>query len=538
MENQGFSILDYFVFISYCLLIVFIGLWVSRTKKGTTKTAQDYFLANKSLPWWAIGASLIAANISAEQMIGMSGSGYAIGLGVASYEWMSAITLIIVGKYFLPIFLEKKIYTMPQFLEMRYDGRVRTAMASFWLVVYVFVNLTSVLYLGALAMETIIGIPINYAIVGLAIFAAVYSIYGGLKAVAWTDVVQVIFLIGGGLVTTILALDAVSDGHGVIAGFMNLLEQAPEKFNMILKQGEMMIPDGNGGLKDAYMDLPGLGVLIGGMWIANLSYWGFNQYIIQRGLAAKTVKEAQRGVIFAGYLKILIPLIVVVPGIAAFLLTRDTGLIEPSDKAYPWLLHNFVPAGIKGLAFAALAAAIVSSLASMLNSTSTIFTMDIYKKFINTKVSDTKMVSVGRVTSFVALIIAVLSAQPLLGSLDQAFQYIQEFTGFVTPGVVVIFCFGLFWKRITPDAALTVAVLTIPLSFVFKLLWPSLPFIHRMGLVFLLLALIAIVISYSSTKLQKKGLELDRKLFKTDLKFNVLAILLSVIVMVLYLLFW
>ncbi len=538
MTNQGFSSLDYIVFITYCLLIVVIGLWVSRTKKGVKKTAQDYFLASKSLPWWAIGASLIAANISAEQMIGMSGSGYAIGLGIASYEWMAAITLIIVGKYFLPVFLEKKIYTMPQFLEMRYDGRVRTAMATFWLVVYVFVNLTSVLYLGALAIETIMGIPIGYAIIGLALFAAVYSIYGGLKAVAWTDVVQVIFLIGGGLVTTFLALDAVSDGQGVIAGFMNLLDQAPEKFNMILKEGELMIPDGNGGMKDAYMDLPGIGVIVGGMWIANLSYWGFNQYIIQRGLAAKSIKEAQRGVIFAGYLKILIPLIVVIPGIAAFVLTRDSGLIDPSDKAYPWLLHNYVPAGIRGLAFAALAAAIVSSLASMLNSTSTIFTMDIYKKFINKDVSDTKMVNVGRITSFVALIIAVLSAQPLLGNLDQAFQYIQEFTGFVTPGVVVIFCFGLFWKRINADAALTVAVLTIPLSFVFKLALPSIPFIDRMGLVFLLLALMAIIISYTSNKIQKQGLELKRSMFKTDVKFNVSAILLSVIVMVLYLLFW
>jgi solute:Na+ symporter, SSS family len=538
MTNQGFSTLDYVVFISYCLLIVFIGLWVSRTKKGTKKTAQDYFLASKSLPWWAIGASLIAANISAEQMIGMSGSGYAIGLGIASYEWMAAITLIIVGKYFLPIFLEKKIYTMPQFLEMRYDGRVRTAMATFWLVVYVFVNLTSVLYLGALAMETIMGIPIHYAIIGLAVFAAIYSIYGGLKAVAWTDVIQVVFLIGGGLVTTYLALDAVSGGEGFIAGFRELLEQAPEKFNMILEKGELMVPDGSGGFKDAYMDLPGIGVIVGGMWIANLSYWGFNQYIIQRGLAAKSVKEAQRGVIFAGFLKILIPLIVVIPGIAAFVLTKDTGVIDPSDKAYPWLLHNYVPAGIKGLAFAALAAAIVSSLASMLNSTATIFTMDIYKRFIHKEVGDSKMVSVGRITSFTALVIAVLSAQPLLGNLDQAFQYIQEFTGFVTPGVVVIFCFGLFWKKINSNAALTVAILTIPLSFLFKLAWPALPFIDRMGLVFLLLSIIAIAISYLGKKVSVKGLDLSKSIFKTDARFNILAILLSVVVMVLYLLFW
>jgi len=540
MGSVGFSTLDYAVFISYGLIIVFIGLWVSRTKKGEKKTAQDYFLASKSLPFWAIGASLIASNISAEQFIGMSGSGYAIGLGIATYEWMAAITLIIVGKFFLPIFIKKKIYTMPQFLEMRYDGRVRTAMATFWLLVYVFVNLTSVLYLGAIALKTIMGVPLFYGIIGLALFAAIYSIYGGLTAVAWTDVVQVIVLIGGGLVTTWLALDAVSDGNGFIAGFRELIERAPEKFNMILEKGQLIIPDGNGGTKDAYMDLPGIGVLIGGMWIANISYWGFNQYIIQRGLAAKNIREAQKGVIFAGFLKILIPLIVVIPGIAAFVLTKDSGtLLEPSDKAYPWLLHNFVPAGVRGLAFAALAAAIVSSLASMLNSTATIFTMDIYKRFIDKNVSDTKMVTVGRVTSLVALVIAVFTAKPLLGNLDQAFQYIQEFTGFVTPGVVVIFCFGLFWKRITANAALSVAVLTIPLSFAIKVLWSSLPFLDRMGVVFLTLSGIAILISFIERKTDDpKGIELYKGLFHTKMSFNIGAIVLTAIVAVLYIIFW
>ena len=540
MGNEHFSVIDYAVFIAYGLLIIFIGLWVSRTKKGKKKTAQDYFLASKALPWWAIGASLIAANISAEQMIGMAGSGFAIGLGIASYEWMAAITLILVGKYFLPIFLKKKIYTMPQFLEMRYDGRVRTVMATFWLLVYVFVNLTSVLYLGALALYTIMGIPLMYGIIGLALFAAIYSIYGGLTAVAWTDVVQVIFLIGGGLLTTYLALDAVSGGNGFIAGFKDLLEQAPDKFDMILQKGKLLIPDGQGGMKDAYIDLPGISVLVGGMWIANISYWGFNQYIIQRGLAAKSIKEAQRGVIFAGFLKILIPLIVVIPGIAAFVLTKDSStVIEPSDKAYPWLLHEFVPVGVKGLAFAALAAAIVSSLASMLNSTATIFTMDIYKKFINKKVSETKMVTVGRITSFTALVIAVLTARPLLGNLDQAFQYIQEFTGFVTPGVVIIFCFGLFWKRITANAALWVAILTIPLSFAFKIFWSGLPFLDRMGVVFLVLAAIAIIISFIESKTDDpKGITLYKGLFHTGTPFNIGAIVLCAIVSALYIIFW
>ena len=384
------------------------------------------------------------------------------------------------------------------------------------------------------------GIPLIYGLAGLALFAAIYSIYGGLTAVAWTDVIQVIFLIGGGLLTTFLALDAISGGEGVWQGFRELYSSAPEKFDMILTQGKMMIPDGQGGYRDAYQDLPGIGVLVGGMWIANISYWGFNQYIIQRGLAAKNIRQAQRGVIFAGFLKILIPLIAVIPGIAAYVLTSESSVtLEPSDKAYPWLLHSFVPAGLKGLAFAALAAAIVSSLASMLNSTSTIFTMDIYKKFIRKDVSDTGMVPVGRITSFTALLIAVLSARPLLGSLDQAFQYIQEFTGFVTPGVVVIFGFGLFWKKISANAALMVAILTIPVSFAFKALWPGLPFLDRMGLVFLALALLAIGHSYLQRKGDDpKGLALKREMFRTGPAFNAGAIAICAIVAALYLLFW
>ncbi len=531
MDGMHFSALDYIVFISYGVIIVTLGLWVSRTKKGTQKTAKDYFLASKSLPWWAIGASLIAANISAEQMIGMSGSGFAIGLAIASYEWMAAITLIIVGKFFLPIFLEKKIYTMPQFLAVRFDNRVRTSMAVFWLMVYIFINLASILYLGALSLETIMGIPLIYGIIGLALFAAIYSIYGGLTAVAWTDVVQVIFLIGGGLLTTFLALDAVSGGEGVFEGMNLLIERAPEKFDMILSKDNQY-----------YKDLPGIGVLVGGMWIANISYWGFNQYIIQKGLAAKNIREAQRGVIFAGYLKILIPLIVVVPGIVAFVLKAD--LVDPqtgnvvNDNAYPWLLHSFVPAGIKGLAFAALAAAIVSSLSSMINSISTIFTMDIYKQFIRKKAQDKQLVTMGRVVSFAALLIACFVA-PQLQTLDQAFQYIQEYTGFVTPGVVTIFCLGLFWKRGTANAALWVAILTIPLSAAFKFFLPGLAFIDRMGLVFIILTLIAIMISLLESKTgDSRGIQLNKSMFHTGPYFNVGAIGIFTIVMVLYILFW
>ena len=563
MLNNEFATLDYLVFVLYGIIIITVGLLVSRQKKGTKRTSQDYFLASKSLPWWAIGASLIASNISAEQFIGMSGSGFAIGLGIASYEWMAAITLIIVGKFFLPVFIKKKIFTMPQFLEMRYDGRVRTAMASFWLLVYVFVNLTSILYLGALALNTIMGIPLLYGIIGLAVFAAVYSIYGGLKAVAWTDLIQVVFLVGGGLITSYIALDLLSGGEGPLSGFRILTTEAKSHFDMILTKGERLIPDGKCGMKDPYIDLPGISVLIGGMWIANLSYWGFNQYIIQRGLAAKSIREAQRGVIFAGFLKIIIPLIVVVPGIVAYAMVQQeaagqvpiegysiTGAMSEyselcnetqinNDRAYPALLA-LVPAGIKGLAFAALAAAIVSSLASMINSISTIFTIDVYKKFLNKGVSEDNMVKVGRITSFTALVIAVLTARPLLGNLDQAFQYIQEFTGFVTPGVTTIFLFGLFWKKSTPNAALIAAILTIPLSFVFKVAVPSLPFLDRMGIVFLILCTILVVISLIERKGNDdpKGLELKRSMFRTGMRFNIGAILLCAIVAALYIIYW
>jgi SSS family solute:Na+ symporter len=538
--NTGFSFLDYAIFTAYGSLIIAVGLWVSRNKKGESKTAQDYFLASKSLPWWAIGASLIAANISAEQFIGMSGSGFAIGLGIASYEWMAAITLILVGKFFLPIFLEKKIYTMPQFLEKRFDNRVRTILAVFWLMVYIFVNLTSVLYLGALALNTILGVPLMYGVIGLALFAVIYSIYGGLSAVAWTDVIQVIFLIGGGLLTTYIALDVVGAGEGVLAGAKVILNSATDKFDMILSKDHPF-----------YSDLPGIGVLVGGLWVANLYYWGFNQYIIQRALAAKSIREAQRGVIFAGYLKILIPFIVVIPGIAAYVIVGNPELlaslgngvaenipsVEHADKAYPWLL-SLLPYGFKGLAFAALTAAIVSSLASMLNSTSTIFTMDIYSQLVKKESSDKKQIAIGRLSAIVALAIAVFIA-PQLKDLDQAFQYIQEYTGMVSPGILAIFLIGLFWKKGTANAALWGAVITLPVAMFFKFVFVEMPFLNQMGYSFLVVLFVIILISRLETKeVNPKGIILSKSLFETGTKFNVFAIGITAIVTVLYILFW
>jgi SSS family solute:Na+ symporter len=403
---------------------VALGLWVSRKKEGHEKNAEDYFLAGKTLPWWAIGASLIAANISAEQFIGMSGSGLAVGLAIASYEWMAALTLIIVAKYFLPIFIEKKLYTIPEFIEQRFDKNLKTILAVFWIALFIFVNLTSVLFLGAKAVDTIVGTGdgslIVYAIIGLGLIAAAYSLYGGLSAVAWTDVVQVIVLIFGGLITTVLALNAVTPEGGLINGFSHIYNTAGDKFHMILERGH---PE--------FFNLPGIAVLIGGMWVANLYYWGFNQYIIQRALAGKSLGEAQKGLVFAAFLKLIIPLIVVIPGIVAFvMLTQPEGTavipgvteaftkVDGSinyDKAYPWLISVLIPNGLKGIVIAALVAAIVSSLASMLNSTSTIFTMDIYKPYINKNATDKQMVNTGRLAAASALVIACVMA-PLLGN--------------------------------------------------------------------------------------------------------------------------
>ncbi|HEY5511184.1 MAG TPA: sodium/solute symporter [Prolixibacteraceae bacterium] len=488
---QKFATIDWIVFLVYASIIVFIGLWVSRTKKGEQKSTSDYFLAGRSLPWWTIGAALLAANISAEHFIAMSGSGYAVGLAIAAYEWIAAIVLIFVAKYFLPVFIQKGIYTMPQFLSQRYDKRVSTIMAVFWILVYIFVNMTAVLYLGALAMERIIGVPMIYGIIGFSFFSAVYSLWGGMKAIAWTDVINVIVLIFGGLVTTFLAVSALGVDHGFFSGFTELLHKAPQKLHMIIAKGTIFVPDGAGGKKDAFLDLPGLGVVLGSMWLTNLSFWGFNQFIIQRGLAAKNLKQAQYGVVFAGYLKLLVPVLVVVPGIAAFALGAD---LAKSDEAYPWLLSNIVPAGIKGLAFSAIAAAAVSALSSIVNSVSTVFTMDIYKAHFRKNTEDKKLVTIGRIVALIALIIATCVA-PQLRTLDQAYQYIQEYTGYIYPGEFLIFFCGLFWRQSKATAAVWVALLTIPLGILLKVFNPDLPFILRIGYVFIILSVVMVGLS-------------------------------------------
>jgi len=550
---------DYLVFIFYFIIVAGYGYFIYQRKKRRSITAShDYFLAEGSLTWWAIGASLIASNISAEQFIGMSGSGFKMGLAIATYEWMAAATLMIVAIFFIPVYLRNKIYTMPQFLHERYNGTVAMIMAVFWLLLYVVVNLTSILYLGALAINSISGINTTLCMYLLAVFA-IFITLGGMKVIGYTDVIQVFFLILGGLVTTYIALDLVAEkfgSNGVISGFSLMTEKAQDHFHMVFDQNN-----------ENYMDLPGLTVLVGGMWIVNLNYWGCNQYITQRALGAD-LKTARSGILFAAFLKLLMPVIVVLPGIAAYVLYQQgsfqaemvhAGEINP-DRAYPVLL-NLLPAGLKGLAFAALTAAIVASLAGKANSIATIFTLDIYKKRINGEASENKMVNIGKITVVVAMVIAVMIA-PLLG-IDKkgGFQYIQEYTGFVSPGIFAMFLLGFFWKKTTSNAALFATVGGFAFSLFFKFL-PGMmdlsflsgfgfskanaegvyeiPFLDRMGFVFIIAVVGMVLISLWDNRrgVQPKALIVERKMFRMAPAFAVGALLVCGILAALYSIYW
>ena len=556
--------LDYAVFLIYFLIVAFYGWWIYRKKKADKENSKDFFLAKDSLTWWAIGASLIASNISAEQFIGMSGSGFKMGLAIATYEWMAAATLVIVAVFFIPVYLKNKIYTMPQFLHQRYNGTVAMIMAVFWLLLYVVVNLTSILYLGALAINSISGINLTACMYLLAVFSIIITL-GGMKVIGYTDVIQVFFLILGGLATTYLALNLVATHFGtsgVLSGFNILKEQAGDHFHMIFEKDN-----------ENYIDLPGLTVLIGGMWIVNLNYWGCNQYITQRALGAD-LKTARSGILFAAFLKLLMPVIVVLPGIAAYVLYKEgygdfktsmlqNGEVAP-DTAYPVLL-NLLPAGLKGLSFAALTAAVVASLAGKANSIATIFTLDIYKKVINKEANEDKQVVVGRYTVIAAMLIAILIA-PLLG-IDKkgGFQFIQEYTGFFSPGIFAMFILGFFWKKTTSNAALFATIGGFALSVFLKFLpfimnleflsstgfsklveqkdgamLYEIPFLDRMGFVFLICIVVMYFISLFETKrgVVAKGLEIETSMFKTTKGFAIGALIIVGLLVALYTVYW
>ena len=541
LSNNGFKPIDYVVFVAYLAILIFLGFFLSRSKDGKEKDSKDYFLAGNTLTWWAVGASLIAANISAEQFIGMSGTAFASGIAIAAYELMAAATLIVVGKFLLPVMIEKKIFTIPQFLRERYNPGTGLAFSIFWLFLYVFVNLTSVAWLGALAIEQILGlrgisimigstvIPVRLIIILLLyLIAGVYSIYGGLSSVAWTDVMQVTFLVGGGLITAYAALDVIADKLELQGGAMAALGEVFQKLKSVPGDSHFNLVVNQAKTPDAYFDIPGIAVIVGALWLTNLGYWGFNQYIIQKGLAAKSLDEAKKGMVFAAFLKILIPFIVCIPGVCAFYIKTQqpdmfaqlAGGISVSDDAYPFLIRNFTPVFIKGLSFAALSAAVISSLASMFNSTSTIFTMDIYKQYFKKDASEKNLVNVGRITSVCALVIALCSVYPILGSMDQAFQFIQEYSGFVYPGIVVIFGLGLLWKRASGPAAVVAAIGTFVFSIAFKFLMPNTPFMLRMGYVFMVLVAIFIPMSIFNKSRIVEADKLDQHTIDAQMKWS------------------
>ena len=539
------QIADYIVFFIYFIAVSSYGYYIYHKKKSATASSKDFFLAEGSLTWWAIGASLIASNISAEHFIGMSGSGFALGLAISTYEWMAAATLIIVAIFIIPIYLKNNIFTMPQFLSRRYNDKVSTIMAVFWLLVYVFVNLTSIIYLGALAISSISPISFEWCIVGLVIFSMVVTL-GGMKVIGYTDVIQVIVLIIGGLVTTYLALSLLSEQYGfgkdIFKGLSILRSEAPGHFHMIFDSSNKY-----------YKELPGLSVLFGGMLINNLAYWGCNQYIVQRALGAD-LKTARKGILFAAFLKLLVPVIAVLPGIDMYVLhskglfqqemSDGAGIIKP-DHAYPTLM-NLLPAGLKGIAFAALTAAIVASLAGKANSISTIFSLDIYKKFFNKEATERKMVLVGRWAVIISMVIAGI-VTPALKSLDQAYQFIQEYVGFISPGVLAIFLLGFFWKKTTANAAMAGALLTIPISTVLKFLpvwsngaFPDYPFLDRMTIDFVAIVLIMISMSLLMPKKENDthAIEIDTSMFKITSGFAIGSIIIVGILSALYTVFW
>jgi SSS family solute:Na+ symporter len=574
LSNNGFETVDYLVFVVYIIILVSMGLFLSRSKKGEEKSSTDYFLAGNTLTWWAVGASLIAANISAEQFIGMSGSAYASGIAQAAYELMAAATLLVVGKFLLPLMIEKKIFTIPQFLRERYNWGVGFAFSLLWLFLYVFVNLTSVAWLGALAIQQILGLPTDMTvmvagmeidqvrmviILSLFLIAGIYSIYGGLASVAWTDVMQVTFLVGGGLLTAYAALSVIGSEMGIGNAWDALMHikdylasiDGDKHFNLVVTRNEELYPvingvvDGAGNTiqkEDPFFTNPGIVLIFGALWLTNLGYWGFNQYIIQKGLAAKSLDEAKKGMVFAAFLKILIPFIVCIPGVCAFYIMNApeceslrqqlAGAITRSDDAYPYLIRNFTPTVVKGLSFAALAAAVISSLASMFNSTSTLFTMDVYKQFINKNASEKKLVNVGRLTSLCALVIAMIAVYPLMGGIDQAFQFIQEYSAFVYPGVVVIFGLGLLWKRSSGTAAVVCAIGTFAFSIIYKFAFPEMPFLIRSGVVFITLVILFVWISLSSKKAVAADV-LDADTIKTQLRWSTIMFCVAAVSLVL-----
>ncbi|HEX5151417.1 MAG TPA: sodium/solute symporter [Parafilimonas sp.] len=556
--------LDWIIVLLYFVLVSLYGYWIYRRKRQLEASSAEFFLAKGELTWWAIGASLIASNISAEQMTGMSGSGFQLGLAISTYEWMAAATLIVVAVFFMPVYLKNKIYTMPQFLNERYNGKVAMIMAIFWLALYIVVNLVSIFYLGAVAISGITGWNFLLCVMILAI-ASVFIALGGMKVVGYTSAIQVFFLVLSGFIALYISLNMIGGDGGMLKGFSTLRSATADHFHMIFKKDNAH-----------YIDLPGLSVLLGGMWIANLNYWGCNQYITQRALGA-SLPVARQGILFAAFLKMLMPIIIVIPGIAIYYLyshdmidtsliniTKDAKVVADSNKAYPALL-TLLPVGIKGVTVAAFAATVIASLAAKINSISTIFTLDIYKKVFNAEASEQRLVNVGKISIVASAILGILLTMALgnalMGEGKQGFQYIQEYTGFVSPGIFAMFLLGFFWKKTTSNAALFAIISGFIFSVILKFLpgfvdlrflnpigfaVPAaggvyeIPFLDRMAIVFILCVIGMYIISISETRkgAHPHGLEIDAKMFKTSPGFAIGSIIILVLLTVLYTIYW
>ncbi|HZV70626.1 MAG TPA: sodium/solute symporter [Saprospiraceae bacterium] len=567
--NQSLHTSDYIVFIIYFIIVAGYGLWVYNRKKSAQASSTQFFLAEGQLTWWAIGASLIASNISAEQFIGMSGNGFRLGLAISSYEWLAAVSLIIVAVFFMPVYLKNRIFTMPQFLKTRYNETVAMIMAIFWLFLYIFVNLTSILYLGTLAINNLTGGDnFHLIMIGLALFALVITL-GGMKVIGYTDVIQVLVLLAGGLITSYIALTVVSEKFGLgsdaLAGLKQLFTVAPDHFDMIFKK-----PDANSTPAEInhYSSLPGMAMLAAGMWVANLNYWGCNQYITQRALGAD-LKTARTGILFAAFLKLLMPLLVVLPGIAAYVLYQQGELQEQmmtngafrEDNAYSAVL-GFLPTGLRGLSMAALTAAIVASLAGKANSISTIYTLDIYKKYINRESTEKRMVWTGRIMVVVSLIIAIcVNWNDVLGIGGKGgFEFIQKYTGYISPAIFPVFLFGFFWKKTTSKAAMTGIIGGVMLAVLWDRFLPGIaghdtllytaymnadgvyeiPFLVQMGWVFFFTTLLIITVSLLDRKgrAQAHGLEVDRSMYKVAPNHLIMITIIMLLIVAIYIRFW
>ena len=510
MELNAFDVI---IFVGFFLIVIGISLFKSRKEVSS----EDYFLAGRGLTWWLIGISIVAANISTEQIVGMAGQGAgSVGLAVSNWQLCGSVGIVIIAFTLLPIFLKAGIYTMPEYLEYRYNSTARGLMALMTVIIYVVVLLTAVLYSGGLTLRAIFGLSLVKGVWLIGLVATTYTVWGGLKAVAWADLFQGLGLLIGGVITFFLALHACG-------GWERFSTENADKLHMILSAD--------------HAELPWTGVM-SGMWIVLVYYCGLNQFIVQRNLAAKTLSDGQLGVIFAAALWLLVPFAIVMPGIMSYQLYGDQ--MAKADEAFPMLIRNLIPPGLRGFMFAAIAGAVISSLASMLNSASTIFTMDIYRRMFDRNAPQKRLLIFGRVVTLIFVAIGCLMA-PILDNpkYGGVFQYIQQFQGYIWPGVVAAFLFGMFVTT-APGAAGVAALVSGPLIYgLFQRFAPDLHFLIQVAVTFQLVLLIMGLITFIKPLEKPRVLPVREDIvIKTAPEVKVIGALVIAAVVVFYIIFW